>query len=147
MGCHCHKSLDIEGEDRGYYGYVPGVYFLRNINLGLMDEIPKGKKMVVVGGGNVAIDCVRTAFRVGFDESHIVYRRSRREMPADSVEIDDAEAEGVKYHFLTAPKRIMGENSKVTGLECVRMELGEPDSSGRRRPIEVPGSEFVIEAV
>ena len=146
MGCHCHKSLDIEGEDRGYYGYVPGVYFLRNINLGLMDEVPKGKKMVVVGGGNVAIDCVRTAFRVGFDESHIVYRRSRREMPADSVEIDDAEAEGVKYHFLTAPKRIIGENSKVTGLECVRMELGEPDASGRRRPVEVPGSEFVIEA-
>ena len=146
MGCHCHKSLDIEGEDRGYYGYIPGVYFLKNINLGLMDEVPKGKKMVVVGGGNVAIDCVRTAFRVGFDESHIVYRRSRKEMPADSVEIDDAEAEGVKYHFLTAPRRIIGENGKVTGLECVRMKLGEPDASGRRKPVEVAGSEFVIEA-
>ena len=146
MGCHCHKSLDIEGEDRGYYGYIPGVYFLRNINLGLLDEVPKGKKMVVVGGGNVAIDCVRTAFRVGFEESHIVYRRSRKEMPADSVEIDDAEAEGVKYHFLTAPKRILGENGKIIGLECLRMELGEPDASGRRRPVVVPGSEFMIEA-
>jgi formate dehydrogenase beta subunit len=102
--------------------------------------------MVVVGGGNVAIDCVRTAFRVGFDESHIVYRRSRREMPADQVEIDDAEAEGVQLHFLTAPKRIIGENGKVTGLECLRMELGEPDASGRRRPVVVAGSEFVIDA-
>ena len=146
MGCHCHKSLGIEGEDKGYYGYVPGVYFLRNINLGLYDEVPKGKKMVVVGGGNVAIDCVRTAFRAGFDESHIVYRRSRIEMPADQVEIDDAEAEGVQFHFLTAPKRIMGKNGKVTGLECLRMELGEPDSSGRRRPVILPGSEFVINA-
>ena len=146
IGCHCHKSLGIEGEGKGYYGYVPGVYFLRNINLGLYDEVPKGKKMVVVGGGNVAIDCVRTAFRVGFDESHIVYRRSRKEMPADQVEIDDAEVEGVQLHFLTAPKRIIGENGKVTGLECLRMELGEPDSSGRRRPVLMPGSEFVIDA-
>lgn len=146
MGCHCHKSLGIEGEDKGYYGYVPGVYFLRNINLGLYDEVPKGKKMVVVGGGNVAIDCVRIAFRVGFDESHIVYRRSRKEMPADYVEINDAEAEGVSFHFLTAPKRIIGENGKVKGLECLRMQLGEPDLSGRRRPVEIPGSEFVIEA-
>ncbi|HMK59621.1 MAG TPA: FAD-dependent oxidoreductase [Dissulfurispiraceae bacterium] len=146
MGCHCHKSLGIEGEDQSIYGYVPGVYFLRNINLGLLDEVPKGKKMVVVGGGNVAIDCVRTAFRVGFDESHIVYRRSRKEMPADPVEIDDAEAEGVHYHFLTAPKRIIGQEGKVAGLECLRMELGEPDASGRRRPVEVPGSEFVLDA-
>ncbi|MEW6115726.1 MAG: FAD-dependent oxidoreductase [Nitrospirota bacterium] len=146
MGCHCHKKMDIEGEDKGYYGYIPGVYFLRNVNLGLLDEIPKGKKMVVVGGGNVAIDCVRSAFRVGFEDSHIVYRRSRKEMPADAVEISDAEAEGVQFHFLTAPKRIIGENGKVVGLECLRMELGEPDASGRRRPVEVPGSEFVIEA-
>jgi formate dehydrogenase (NADP+) beta subunit len=146
MGCHCHKSLGIEGEDKGYYGYVPGVYFLRNINLGLYDEVPKGKKMAVVGGGNVAIDCVRTAFRLGFENSDIVYRRSRKEMPADKVEIDDADAEGVSFHFLTAPKRIIGENGKVRGLECLRMELGEPDASGRRRPVEVPGSEFVIEA-
>lgn len=146
MGCHCHKSMGIEGEDKGYYGYIPGVYFLRNVNLGLDDELPKGKRMVVVGGGNVAIDCVRTAFRVGFDESHIVYRRSRKEMPADAVEVDDAEAEGVQFHFLTAPKRIIGEQGKVVGLECLRMELGEPDASGRRRPVEVPGSEFIIPA-
>lgn len=146
MGCHCHKQMGIEGEDKGYEGYVPGVYFLRNVNLGRLDEVPKGRKMVVVGGGNVAIDCVRIASRVGFEESHIVYRRSRKEMPADPVEINDAEAEGVQFHFLTAPKRILGENGKATGLECLRMELGEPDASGRRRPEEVPGSEFVIDA-
>lgn len=146
MGCHCHKSMGIEGEDKVYQGYVPGVYFLRNINLGLLDEIPKGKKIVVVGGGNVAIDCVRTAFRVGFEEAHLVYRRSRKEMPADQVEIIDAEAEGVQYHFQKAPKKIIARNGKVTGLECLVMELGEPDASGRRRPVEVPGSEFIIEA-
>ncbi|MGO9614431.1 MAG: FAD-dependent oxidoreductase [Dissulfurispiraceae bacterium] len=146
MGCHCHKSLGIEGEDKGYIGYVPGVYFLRNINLGLLGEVPKGKKMVVIGGGNVAIDCVRIAFRVGFEESHIVYRRSRKEMPADSVEVDDAEEEGVQFHFLTAPKRIVAEAGKVMGLECLRMELGAPDTSGRRKPLEVQNSEFVIDA-
>jgi len=146
MGCHCHKSMGIEGEDKGYHGYIPGVYFLRNINLGLLDEVPKGRKIIVVGGGNVAIDCVRTAFRVGFEESHLVYRRSRKEMPADAVEIRDAEAEGVQYHFLTAPLRIKAENSGVIGLECLRMELGEPDASGRRSPVAVPGSEFVIDA-
>lgn len=146
IGCHCHKAMGIEGEDKGYYGYVPGVYFLRNVNLGLLDELPNGKKMVVVGGGNVAIDCVRSAFRVGFEESHIVYRRSRKEMPADPLEINDAEAEGVQFHFLTAPRRIAGKDKKVIGLECLRMELGDPDASGRRRPVEVPGSEFIIEA-
>ncbi|MEW5745425.1 MAG: FAD-dependent oxidoreductase [Nitrospirota bacterium] len=144
MGCHCHKRMEIEGEDHGYYGYIPGVQFLRSVNLGFFDELPKGKKVAVIGGGNVAIDCVRSAFRVGFEESHLVYRRSRKEMPADAVEITDAEAEGVQFHFLTAPKRIIGESGKVTGLECLRMELGEPDASGRRRPVEVPGSEFVI---
>jgi formate dehydrogenase beta subunit len=146
MGCHCHKKLGIEGESSGYYGYVPGILFLRHINLGELDELPKGKKIVVVGGGNVALDCVRTSFRVGFTEAHLVYRRSRAEMPADDVEIHDAEEEGVQFHFLIAPKRIIGKEGKVTGLECTRMELGEPDASGRRRPMIVPGSEFVIEA-
>ncbi|MBF0506555.1 MAG: FAD-dependent oxidoreductase [Nitrospirae bacterium] len=144
MGCHCHKKMGIEGEDAGYYGHVPGVYFLRNINLGLMDAVPKGKKLVVVGGGNVAIDCARIAFRLGFGESHLVYRRSRKEMSADPVEITDAGEEGVKFHFLTAPKKIIGEHGKVTGLECFSMELGEPDASGRRRPVAVKGSEFII---
>lgn len=146
MGCHCHKNMGIEGEDKGYYGYVPGVYFLRNINLGLLDEVPKGRKIVVVGGGNVAIDCVRTALRIGFEEAHLVYRRTRKEMPADAVEVTDAEAEGVQFHFLSAPKKILAADRKVRGIECLRMELGAPDASGRCRPVEVAGSEFVVNA-
>ncbi|MCX8012261.1 MAG: FAD-dependent oxidoreductase, partial [Desulfobacterota bacterium] len=143
IGAHLSKKMGVEGEDAGYEGFVKGVDFLRNINLG--KEIYKGKKLLVVGGGNVAIDCVRTGFRVGFTDVNIVYRRSRVEMPADSVEIEDAEKEGVKFHFLTLPKRIISENNRVKAVECVRMELGEPDASGRRRPVEVKGSEFIIE--
>lgn len=143
LGCHCHKKMDIEGEDQSLIGYIPGVYFLRYINLG--QDIPKGKKVVVVGGGNVAMDCVRSALRVGFEDVNLVYRRSKKEMPADPVEVMEAEEEGVKFHMLTAPKRLISENGKVKGLECVRMELGEPDASGRRSPKPIPGSEFVIE--
>jgi len=146
IGCHTFKKMRVEGEDAGYYGFVPGVEFLRNINLGRLDQVPKGKSIAVVGGGNVAIDCVRTAFRVGFTDANLVYRRTIKEMPADPVEIHDAEAEDVKFHFLVAPKRIVAENGKVVGLECTKMELGEPDASGRRRPVEIPGSEYVIAA-
>ncbi|RLA92539.1 MAG: dihydropyrimidine dehydrogenase subunit A [Deltaproteobacteria bacterium] len=143
VGAHLSKKMRVEGEDAGYEGFIKGVDFLRDINLG--KEIYKGKKLLVVGGGNVAIDCVRSAFRVGFTDVNIVYRRSRAEMPADDVEIEDAEKEGVKFHFLTLPKRIITENNRVTAVECIRMELGEPDESGRRRPVPVEGSEFIIE--
>ena len=143
VGAHLSKKMGVDGEDAGYQGFVKGVDFLRDINLG--KEIYKGKKLLVVGGGNVAIDCVRSAFRVGFIDSNIVYRRSKAEMPADPIEIEDAEKEGVNFHFLTLPKRIITENNRVTGVECIRMELGEPDESGRRRPVEVKGSEFIIE--
>ena len=146
IGCHTFKKMGVEGEDAGYYGFVPGVEFLRNINLGRLDQVPKGTRIAVVGGGNVAIDCVRTAFRLGFTEANLVYRRSIKEMPADPVEIHDAEAEDVKFHFLVAPKRIIAENGKVVGLLCAKMELGEPDASGRRRPVEIPGSEYMIAA-
>lgn len=144
LGCHCHKSMGVEGEDQSLKGYIPGVYFLRYINLN--QEIPRGKKIVVVGGGNVAMDCVRSAVRMGFEEVNLVYRRSRKEMPADFVEVMEAEEEGVKFHMLTAPKRILSKDGRVIGLECIKMELGEPDASGRRSPVPVPGSEFIIEA-
>lgn len=144
LGCHCFKSMGAEGESIDLKGYMPGVWFLKAVALG--QPVPKGKKAVIVGGGNVAIDCVRTAFRVGYDESNLVYRRTKKEMPADDVEIRDAEAEDVKFHYLTAPKRLVSENGVVKGLECLRMELGEPDASGRRAPVVVPGSEFIIEA-
>ena len=143
MGCHCHKKLDIEGEDQSLQGYIPGVYFLRYINTG--QEIPKGKKIVVVGGGNVAMDCVRSALRMGFEDVNLVYRRSKAEMPADFIEVKEAEEEGVKFHMLTAPKRLISRDGKVIGLECIKMQLGEPDASGRRSPVPIPGSEFIIE--
>jgi formate dehydrogenase beta subunit len=143
VGSHESKAMGVEGEEKGYQGFVHGVKFLRDINLGR--EIYKGDKVMVVGGGNVAIDCARSAFRVGFKEVNLVYRRSRKEMPADAVEIEDAEKEGVKFHFLTLPTKIIAEGNKVKAMECIRMELGESDSSGRRRPIPIKGSEFILE--
>lgn len=143
VGAHDSKKMGVDGEDKGYRGFIPGVVFLRNINLGL--DVPRGKKLVVVGGGNVAIDCVRSALRIGFKEVKLLYRRSRSEMPADAVEIKEAEEEGITFHFLTLPKRIIAQDGAVRAVECIRMELGEPDASGRRRPVPVEGSEFVIE--
>ncbi|MGE5618410.1 MAG: NADPH-dependent glutamate synthase [Sphingomonadaceae bacterium] len=108
--------------------------------------IIRGKRVAVVGGGNVAMDAVRTAKRLGAELAAIVYRRSRAEMPARAEEAEHAEEEGIEFHMLTNPTRILAdENNWVRGLECVRMELGEPDASGRRRPMPVPGSEFVLE--
>ncbi|MEK6545274.1 MAG: FAD-dependent oxidoreductase, partial [Nitrospinota bacterium] len=107
--------------------------------------IKRFKNVAVIGGGNTAMDAVRTALRLGADNAYIIYRRSRDEMPARKEEIEHAEHEGVKFIMLTAPLRVVGnEKGWVTGLECIKMELGEPDESGRRRPIPVKGSEFII---
>lgn len=101
-------------------------------------------KVAVLGGGNVAMDCARTALRLGAEVA-ILYRRSRSELPARAEEIENAEEEGVHFHYLTLPVRAIGDDQfKVQGLECIRMELGEPDSSGRRSPVPVPGSEFFL---
>jgi len=106
----------------------------------------RGKRAAVIGGGNVAMDAVRTAKRLGAEEATIVYRRSRKEMPAREEEIKHAEEEGIKFHFLTAPIRYLGDDCyRVRAMECIQMELGEPDSSGRRRPVPIPGSEFTME--
>ena len=144
IGAHSSSSMRVEGEDKGYVGFVPGVEYLREINEG-RDPYSEGKRVVVIGGGNVAIDCVRCAFRINKEDVNLVYRRTRKEMPADEVEIHDAEEENVEFHFLTTPVRVIAENNKVVGLECIRMELGEPDDSGRRRPVPVKGSEFVFD--
>ena len=108
--------------------------------------IHAGKKVVVVGGGNVAMDAARTALRLGA-ETHIVYRRSEKELPARVEEVHHAKEEGIQFHLLNNPVEILvDEKGWVSGVRCIRMELGEPDASGRRRPVEVEGSEFVIEA-
>jgi glutamate synthase (NADPH/NADH) small chain len=108
--------------------------------------VAKGKKVAVLGGGNVAMDSARTALRLGADSVHIVYRRSKKELPARKEELHHAEEEGLQFHFLTLPVEIFGnEDGWVCGMKCQRMELGEPDASGRRRPIPVPGSEFALE--
>jgi glutamate synthase (NADPH/NADH) small chain len=135
-----------------------GVYsaneFLTRVNLMRSYRFPDndtplhvGKRVVVVGGGNVAMDSARTSLRLEPEKVTIVYRRSHAEMPARAEEIEHAEQEGIEFQLLTNPVRILGnEDGWVTGVECIRMELGEPDASGRRRPVAVEGSEFVIPA-
>ncbi len=144
-GAHKSKAMGVEGEDKGYRGFLKGgIDFLRDVYMG--KDSGMGKKVCVVGGGNTAIDCVRVAVREGADESILLYRRTREEMPAEPWEVDGAEVEGVKFEFLVLPKRIVADaKGQVTGIECQRMELGEPDTSGRRRPKPVAGSEFIIE--
>lgn len=145
VGAQDSTPMGVEGEEQGYRGFIPGVRYLLEISMG-KDPYPEGKKVVVVGGGNVAIDCVRSSFRIGKEDVNLVYRRSRTEMPADPAEIHDAEEEKVSFHFLCNPTKILAQDGRVAGVECIRMELGEPDESGRRRPIPVAGSEFVIDA-
>jgi glutamate synthase (NADPH/NADH) small chain len=104
-----------------------------------------GQRVAVVGGGNVAMDAVRTAKRLGAKEAMIVYRRTGDELPARSEEVHHAKDEGIEFHFLTAPVAVIGDDNRwVTGLKCVQMKLGEPDASGRARPEPVPGSEFIL---
>jgi NADPH-dependent glutamate synthase beta subunit-like oxidoreductase len=140
VGVGAHKSQNLKIEGRDLKGIINALDFLWNVNCGKKTEI--GKKIAVIGGGNVAIDAAKTALRLGADEAIILYRRSREEMPANPWEIKEAEDEGVKIEFLVAPKKILGENKGVSGIECVRMQLGEPDESGRRKPIPVEGSTF-----
>lgn len=137
------SKMRCEGEDAGYQCFMTGVEFLRLISQG--QKPLEGESMVVIGGGNVAMDCVRSALRTGFRNVNLVYRRTEKEMPADPVEIKEAKEEGVQFHYLVQPVKIHAESGRVTGLECLRMELGEPDESGRRRPVAVEGSNFVME--
>ncbi|MCK5256256.1 MAG: FAD-dependent oxidoreductase, partial [Deltaproteobacteria bacterium] len=141
IGTHISTRLGVEGEKLS--GVVHGIDFLRMVNLG--EEVTVGKKVAVVGGGNAAIDAARTVLRKGAKEVHLVYRRSRKEMPANETEIEEAENEGIKLHLLVNPVRLRGEGGKVTHMECSKMKLGEPDASGRRRPIPIEGSEFMME--
>lgn len=140
-GAHKDLKLDVPGEDK--VGVLSAAKFLREINLGRPVNI--GDKVVVVGGGNSAIDSARVAIRKGARQVSIIYRRSATEMPASDEEVKAAEEEGVKIIYLTAPTKILGD-AKVSGVECIKMRLGKPDASGRAQPIPIKGSEFVIEA-
>jgi NADH-quinone oxidoreductase subunit F len=142
VGAHKGLKLRIPGEDK-YPTVKDCVLFLREINMGL--EKALDGSVVTIGGGYSAIDCARTALRMGAAESHIVYRRTRNEMLADDHEIAQAIEEGVQIHFLVAPLSIEGEDGKLKGLKCIRTRLTEPDSTGRRKPVPVEGSEFFIE--
>lgn len=141
IGAHKGLKLRVPGED------APNVYtgteFLNKANSG--DKVEVGGKVLVVGGGDTAIDAARISKRLGADVT-IVYRRTRNEMPAIAPEIEGALEEGVKIEFLAAPVEIVLENGRATGMKCIRMELGEPDASGRRRPVPKAGSEFTIGA-
>ena len=150
-GAGLPNFMNIPGEN------LNGIYsaneYLTRSNLMKAYDFPEydtpifsGKNVVVLGGGNTAMDSVRTALRLGAENAYIVYRRSKTEMPARIEETHHAEEEGVEFHFLTTPIKYIGnENGWVTGMECLRMELGEPDASGRRRPVPVQGSNFIME--
>jgi NADPH-dependent glutamate synthase beta subunit-like oxidoreductase/2,4-dienoyl-CoA reductase-like NADH-dependent reductase (Old Yellow Enzyme family) len=141
-GAHKSVKLGIPGEEmKGVYDGIP---LLKDVNLG--KKIQLGKKVIIIGGGNVAIDAARVARRFRGKEVSILYRRSEEEMPAYREDVEAARVEGIEVHYLTSPIRIMGKDGKVANVECVRTKLGEADESGRRRPESVKGSEFVIEA-
>ena len=142
VGAWTGMKLGITGEDM--QGVVDGVQFLRDANSG--KKIDAKGRVIIIGGGNVAMDAARVSWREGFDEVHVVYRRTRKEMPASPWEIEAAEHEGIKFQFLVAPVEVLGDQGRMTGLKCLKMKLGEPDASGRRRPVPIEGSDFVIEA-
>jgi len=142
MGANLDQKLNIPGEDAK--GILPGVEFLRRANLG--EKVSVGAKVAVIGGGNVAIDAARVAVRNGAKSVTIIYRRTRDEMPASVEEIEEAEDEKIEVMFLLAPVKVVVKNGKVSGIECLKMGLGEYDESGRAKPVPVPGSERVIEA-
>lgn len=142
IGAQEDQRVGVEGDGLG--GVLSGINFLRDSALGKKTDV--GKKVVVIGGGNTAVDAARTALRMGAKEVTILYRRSKEEMPAISEEVDGAEQEGVRLQFLAAPVKFSGKDGKIDSIECIRMKLGERDSSGRRKPEPIAGSEFNLKA-
>ncbi len=138
-----HKGLKLGVSGERLKGVLDGVTLLRDVNLG--KPVKVGERVAVIGGGNVAIDAARTALRLGAKEVQIFYRRSREDMPAAEREVEEAEKEGVKIHYLVAPAQMWGGNDGVKRMQCRRMTLGDFDSSGRKRPLAIAGSEFEVE--
>ena len=143
-GAQTSQRVGIPGELEDVEDFHYGLRFLRDVKVG--KQVRVGRRVAVIGGGNVALDSARTALRLGADEVNIYYRRSRDEMPVTEVEYDEAVAEDIQFNFLVSPTRIESDNWRATGLQCIRMMLGEPDASGRRRPVPIAGSEFFVEA-
>ena len=152
VGAGLPNFMGIEGES--LVGVFSANEYLTRANLmkaysygsGADTPIIRSKKVAVVGGGNVAMDAARTALRLGAEKVYLIYRRTEKEMPARIEEVHHAKQEGVEFFLLQSPKRVLGdENSRVTGIECLKYELGEPDESGRRRPVAIKGSEFTID--
>jgi NADH-quinone oxidoreductase subunit F len=143
-GAQRSQIIGIPGEIDGMEGLCYGLSFLRDVKVG--KKIQVGETVAVIGGGNTALDSARTCLRLGAKNVDVYYRRSREEMPITDNEYREALEEGILFHFLTSPTRIVSEQWKVKGLECIKMRLGEPDESGRRRPIPVDGSEFFAPA-
>jgi NADH-quinone oxidoreductase subunit F len=141
-GAHRSGRLHIEGEDlKRIFG---GVEFLRSVNLG--EEVSIGSRVAIIGGGNVAIDSARAAFRLGDREVDLYYRRSQREMPALGEEVEEARREGIRMHWLTTPKAFVGDHGTVRALVCLKNRLSGKDSSGRRMPLPIEGSEYLVKA-
>jgi NADPH-dependent glutamate synthase beta subunit-like oxidoreductase len=133
--------LGIDGED--LEGVYSGLDYLRQVNLG--EPVRLGRKVAVIGGGNVAMDAARSARRLGSDNASILYRRGLEEMPSRAEEIEECQAEGIRIHTLAQPVRFIGENGRVKAIECIRNHLTAPDESGRRSPEPIPGSEFTMD--
>jgi len=151
VGAQKSVGLGIEGED--LQGVTPGIDFIKQVNLAEVESPDSpvrrpviGERVAVIGAGNAAMDIARSAVRLGAKDVTVIYRRTKREMPADPVEVEDALREGVRFVFLTNPKRFVGTDGKLTGIECVKMQLSEEkDASGRRRPEAIEGSEHVLD--
>ena len=152
VGAGLPRFMGIEGESLvGVYSaneYLTRANLMKAYDFGSGADTPiaRSKKVAVIGGGNVAMDSARTAVRLGAEKVYLVYRRTEKEMPARVEEVHHAKQEGIEFHILQSPKRVIGDdNSQVTAIECLKYRLGEPDESGRRRPLPIEGSEFQIE--
>ena len=142
VGAQKSSELGVKGEE--FKGVRPGIEFIRQVNLG--EKVTLGQRVAVIGAGNAAMDIARSAVKLGSKDVTIIYRRTKKEMPADPVEVQEAIEEGVKFVFLTNPKRFVAKDGKLVGVECLKMKLSDDkDASGRRRPVAVEGSEHIIE--